>query len=96
MGGIIPGGAGAADYAAWIAEVDRRVEKRADLSRFFVSAWREGMSPTGQSAEAIDWLPYARSWLGFANGGHVAAIEHGPAGWLLRRQRRRLARSVGP
>ena len=48
------------DYAAWIAEVDRLVEKaaRVDLSRgySFVAAWREGMSPTEAIREAIDWL----------------------------------------
>jgi hypothetical protein len=48
------------DYAAWIAEVDRRVEKaaRVDLSRgySFVAAWREGMSPSEAIREAVDWL----------------------------------------
>jgi hypothetical protein len=48
------------DYAAWIAEVDRLVEKaaRVDMSRgySFVAAWREGMSPSEAIREAIEWL----------------------------------------
>jgi hypothetical protein len=48
------------DYAAWIAEVDRRVATaaRLDLAHgySFATAWRAGMSPSEAIREAIDWL----------------------------------------
>jgi hypothetical protein len=49
-----------AGFIPWLDEIDGLVgrEARVDLSRgySFMSAWREGMSPSAAVREAIDWL----------------------------------------
>lgn len=53
-------------FIPWLDEVDARVgrDARVDLQRgySFLTAWREGMTPTEAIAEACEWL---EDWVAF-------------------------------